>query len=153
MSGVGKTTALTELGRRGYSAVDTDDGRWIHTVNEPLWREPLIDELLTQPRHGALFVQGTVANQGRFYHRFGAVVLLSAPAEVMFERIARRATNPFGKTSAQRHQIARDLAEVEPILRAAATHEIVTIGPVAEIADTLVSIARDQTSMPKPPSA
>ncbi len=67
MSGVGKSTVLDELARRGFSTVDTDDGPWIHTVDgEPLWREPMIDELLQQPRETALFVQGTVANQGRF---------------------------------------------------------------------------------------
>ena len=29
MSGVGKSTALTELARRGYVTVDTDEGPWI----------------------------------------------------------------------------------------------------------------------------
>jgi dephospho-CoA kinase len=32
-------------------------------------------------------------NQGRFYDRFDAVVLLSAPAEVILDRIARRTTH------------------------------------------------------------
>ena len=69
MSGVGKSTALTELKRRGFTAVDTDDGPWIDVVDgEPLWRTPLIDELLSRPRATPLFVQGTVANQGRFYN-------------------------------------------------------------------------------------
>lgn len=82
MSGVGKSTALAGLSRRGFSTVDTDYGPWIHVVDgEPLWREPLVEELLARPRESALFVQGTVANQGRFYHRFDAVVLLSAPID------------------------------------------------------------------------
>lgn len=63
MSGVGKSTVLAELGRRGYATVDTDDNGWIEViVGEPLWREPLIKELLDRPREGPLFVQGTVAN-------------------------------------------------------------------------------------------
>jgi len=39
MSGVGKSTALTELARRGYVTVDTDEGPWIRVFEgEPLWR-------------------------------------------------------------------------------------------------------------------
>jgi len=39
MSGVGKSTALTELARRGYVTVDTDEGPWIQVFEgEPLWR-------------------------------------------------------------------------------------------------------------------
>jgi len=34
-----------------------------------------------------LYLQGCVSNQGKFYDRFDAVVLLSAPAEVILERI------------------------------------------------------------------
>lgn len=65
MSGVGKSTALAELARRGFDTVDTDYGHWIHVVDgEPLWREPLIDELLCRPRIRPLFVQGTVAKSG-----------------------------------------------------------------------------------------
>jgi len=96
---------------------------------------------LTAPRRGPLFVQGTVANQGRFYPRFGTIVLLSAPAEVVFERLRTR-TNPFGKTAEERARIANDIAEIEPLLRAAATHELHTICPLADTADALVAIAR-----------
>lgn len=80
MSGVGKSTALTELARRGYVTVDTDEGPWIEVVDgEPLWREPLIEELLDRPREWPMLIAGTVANWGRFYDRFHAIVLLSAP--------------------------------------------------------------------------
>jgi dephospho-CoA kinase len=143
MSGVGKSAVLVELQRRGFETVDTDDGDWTEVVDgEPLWREGLIDTLLSGPRRGPLFVQGTVANQGGFYHRFHAVVLLSAPTEVLFERIRTRTTNPFGKTAEERTQIANDIAEVEPLLRAAATHELDTTRPLGETADALIAIAR-----------
>ncbi len=80
MSGVGKSTALAELARRGFETVDTDDGDWIEVVDgERLWVEPRIVALLAGRRDGALFVQGTVANQGRFSGQFDAIVLLSAP--------------------------------------------------------------------------
>lgn len=148
MSGVGKSTALAELARRGFATVDTDAGPWIHTAGgEPLWREPLIDALLLRSRDTPLFVAGTVANQGRFYARFDAVVLLSAPTNVVFDRLRRRTNNPFGKTLAQRRQIAADIAEVEPLLREAATHEVDTTCPPSAVVARLIDIARQTEPM------
>jgi dephospho-CoA kinase len=142
MSGVGKSTALAELAQRGFTTVDTDYGPWIHVVDgEPLWRETLISALLDRPRETPLFVQGTVANQGLFYDRFDAVVLLSAPTDVLIDRLTNRTTNPFGKTAAERQRITSDIAEVEPLLRQAATHEIGTDRPLADVVDMLMSIA------------
>ena len=61
MSGVGKSTALAELSRRGYATVDSDCGPWIEVVaGEPLWRESLIEALLEQPRERPLFIQGVL---------------------------------------------------------------------------------------------
>ncbi|MGK2880172.1 MAG: hypothetical protein ACSLE6_05055 [Mycobacterium sp.] len=95
MSGVGKSTALAELARRGFTTVDTDYGPWSHVDDgEPLWREPMIHSLLDRPRSTPLFIQGTVANQGRFYRRFDAIVLLTAPIEVIFDRLDTRTNNP-----------------------------------------------------------
>jgi shikimate kinase len=147
MSGVGKSTALAELARRGFTTVDTDYGPWIHNVEgEPLWREPMIHALLDRPRDTPLFVQGTVANQGHFYSRFGAIVLLSAPIDVIFDRLDTRINNPFGKTPAERRQITEDIAEVDPLLRQAATHEIETNRPISEVVDVLLDIAQQLTS-------
>jgi dephospho-CoA kinase len=143
MSGAGKSTALAELARRGFATIDTDCGPWIHVIDgEPLWREPLIHALLNQPRETPLFVQGTVANQGRFYDRFDAIVLLSAPTEVIFDRLDRRTNNPFGKTQSECERIANDIAEIEPLLRQAATHEINTTRPLTEVVEELVKIAQ-----------
>jgi dephospho-CoA kinase len=143
MSGVGKSTVLGELARRGFDTVDTDYGDWILMVDgEPLWDEALVAALLSTPRDGPLFIQGTVANQGRFYDRFHAVVLLSAPVDVVFERLRTRTTNDFGKTPAERSKIARDIENVEPLLRAGATHELDTTRSVSEVADLLIEISR-----------
>ena len=68
-------------------------------------------------------------NQGSFYDRFDAVVLLSVPREVMLQRIATRSTNPFGKDAHERQRILADLDAVEPLLRATSTVEIVTTTP------------------------
>src|SRR5689334_17840455 len=138
MSGVGKSTALAGLAQRGYATVDTDGGPWIEIIDgEPLWREALIDALLKQQREQPLFVQGTVANQWRFYDRFDAVVLLTAPTDVMLDRVQRRTNNPFGKTAEERDRIRADIEEIEPLLRRSATHEIDTTRPLPEVVDAL----------------
>lgn len=142
MSGVGKSTALQELAARGCDVVDTDEGDWIEIVDgEPLWREDRIDELLRGPRPRPLFVQGTVANQGRFYPAFDDVVLLSAPLDVVLARVADRPLGEFGSSRADRDKIARDLAEVEPLLRAGATHVLDATRPIADVVAGLRTIA------------
>jgi broad-specificity NMP kinase len=148
MSGTGKSTALLELARRGHRVVDTDDVGWSEDLpladgsgSERVWREDQMDALLTEHSNGTLFVSGCVSNQGRFYPRFDAIVLLSAPAQVILERVASRETNDYGKTDAERNLILHHLATVEPLLRAGATAEIDTRRPVDEVADELESIA------------
>ena len=89
-----------------------------------------------------LFTSGYVSNQGRFYDRFDAVVLLSAPAEVMLERIGNRRTNDYGKDPAERELVLADLASVEPRLRATCTHEIDAARPIAEVVETLIAIGQ-----------
>jgi hypothetical protein len=148
MSGAGKSTALVALARRGHRVVDTDYGGWIAEVPslggrtaERLWREDRIEALLGGPHDGALFVSGCVANQRKFYPRFDAVVLLSAPAEVILERVAVRENNDYGKSHVQRDRILHDLASVEPLLRAGATAEIDTRAPLGDVVDALERIA------------
>jgi hypothetical protein len=75
-------------------------------------------------------------DQNALHDRYDAVVLLSAPVDVLLERGAHRA-NRFGSTSEDRAKIASDLAAYEPLLRAGADHEIVTTAPVAEVVSAL----------------
>lgn len=148
MSGTGKSSALAELARRGHRVVDTDYGGWMEELpsadgreTERLWREDRIDALLAQHDDGLLFVSGCVPNQGKFYPRFDAVVLLSAPAEVVLERVGVRDTNDYGKTDTEVDWILQDLAAVEPLLRAGATAEVDTRAPLSEVVDELERIA------------
>jgi dephospho-CoA kinase len=143
MSGTGKSSALAELAQRGFRAVDTDEPGW--TVEDAeggrCWVENRIDELLADDG-STLFVSGTVSNQGRFYDRFDAVVLLSAPAEELLQRIADRSTNDYGKSEDERDLILTHLCEVEPLLRATCTHEVDASLPLADVVDRLVEIGR-----------
>jgi shikimate kinase len=148
MSGTGKSTVLIQLTERGHQIVDADDDGWSQEFptadglsREQLWREDRMDALLAGKPSGSLFVAGCASNQGRFYDRFDAVVLLSVPVEVLLERLASRDTSDFGKDPADRARILQDLAEVEPRLRATATAELVTRRPVGEVVDAIEELA------------
>jgi dephospho-CoA kinase len=150
MSGTGKSSALAELERRGFQTVDMDSPGWSTWVDsaEPyggewLWREDRVTELLAHHHEPSRVVSGCASNQGQFYDRFDAVVLLSAPPDVVVERIARRTTNDYGKRPDERDRILADLAEVEPLLRATCTHELDASRPLAEVVEALAAIVRD----------
>ena len=145
MSGTGKSTALAELARRGHQVIDTDDPGWIVPVRtphgtEPMWDLDRVAALLDRHRAGWLFVSGCVANQRALYDRFDAVVLLSAPVDVILGRVSDRA-NPFGSRPDERTKIASDVATFEPLLRAGVEHEITTTASVAEVVAALEEIA------------
>jgi dephospho-CoA kinase len=143
MSGTGKSTAIAELAARGHRAFDmdyegrsmfADDGEWI-------WNEKAVTELLADDVGDALFICGAASNQGRFYPQFDEVILLSAPKDVIIERLLARSNNPFGKQLEERAKVLADLDEFEPRLRRRATHEIVTTAPVAEVVARILKIA------------
>jgi thymidylate kinase len=143
MSGTGKSTALAELRRRGFEVVDTDEPGWTEWSDADdgyVWREERIASLLARDREQALYVSGTVSNQGRFYPDFDAIVLLSAPAAVLLARIDARTTNDYGKEPAERELVLLHLAEVEPLLRATCTHEIDAARPLDDVVADLVAI-------------
>jgi len=148
MSGTGKSTVLTELARRGHAVLDTDHGGWTSEVRaadgsvDHRWDEHRMTALLGRERAGDLFVSGCVSNQGRFSDRFDAVVLLSAPVDVLLSRLATRTTNGYGKDPAELERVLGDLDAVEPLLRRAATAELDTRRPVAELADAVEALAR-----------
>jgi dephospho-CoA kinase len=147
MSGTGKSTALQILGQRGHRVVDTDTDQWSHWVSSPdgspdwIWREEAINRLLASPQHGHLFVAGCKTNQGKFYHQFDHIALLSAPAEVLLARISARGSNPYGKRPEERALILQYLAEVEPRLRATATIEIDASAPISQVVQQLEALA------------
>jgi len=144
MSGTGKSSVLAELARRGHRTVDTDYDGWSEFTPEfgQLWREDRMDALLDAHTEGALFISGTASNQGKFYSRFNAVVLLSAPLEVILQRVASRKNNDYGKTAEQREEIIGYVRTVEPLLRAGANYEIDTRKPLEQVADELEQISR-----------
>jgi hypothetical protein len=65
-------------------------------------------------------------------------VLLTAPAEILLQRLTARTTNGYGRSAEQRAQILADLADVEPLLRRSADLILVTTEPTPLIADALL---------------
>ena len=146
MSGTGKSTALAELRRHGFEVVDTDEPGWTEWSDEEagyVWREERLAALLERDRDVPLYVSGTVSNQGRFYPHFDAIVLLSAPAEVLLGRVDRRTTNVYGKTREERELILTHIREVAPLLRASCTHELEAGRPVEDVVAELIRIGSD----------
>jgi shikimate kinase len=146
MSGTGKSSVLEKLRLLGFQTVDTDERDWTEWSEADggyVWREERIAELLADDEGPSLYVSGTVSNQGRFYDRFDAVVLMCAPADVLLSRIENRTTNPYGKTAAQRDLVLRHLAEIEPLLRRTCTHEIDATQPLAEVVTQLAELGRE----------
>lgn len=153
MPGTGKSSVLAELAQRGYRVVDTDDPGWreyrayAHPIDELHrgefhWVEDRMSALLESDHADVLFVGGSARNQTKFYDRFDAVVLLTAPTEMLLERVARRTTNDYGKSERDRAEILVDLEEVEPLMRDGCTHEIDATRSLADVVADLVAIAQ-----------
>jgi dephospho-CoA kinase len=138
MSGVGKTTVLDELRSRGYVTVDTDYGDW--QLADGTWDQIRMDKLLAD--HLELIVSGTAENQGRFYDRFDHVVLLSAPVQVLLDRVRLRTNNPYGKSVDQQADIMRFTRTVEPLLRKGSTLELDARRSTSELADAIEQLMK-----------
>ncbi len=151
MSGTGKSSVIQALAERGYKAVDADygwsergpDGDW-------LWREDRIQHLLSTEDSDILFLSGCATNQGKFYPQFDHIILLSAPAAVLFERLAHRTTNTYGKTPDELAQVRRDLETVEPLLRRGAEYEIDTCAPLEQVVESILRIVEPAERSPVP---
>lgn len=137
MSGVGKSALVAELRRRGYEAFDADD----HGFSEPRedgrwgWDADRVAALLATS-DGLLFFAGCSEEQADL--PFDRRVLLTAPREVVVERLRTRTTNPYGGTDAELAQVLSDLDEIEPLLRRTADLVLTTTRPVPELADELL---------------
>lgn len=140
MSGTGKSSLIAELAALGYKAVDTDNG-WCEPQPDgrQRWREDAIQALLDAEDTDVLFVAGCEENQVKFHSQFDHIILLSAPADVLTQRLVTRTSNQFGKSAGEYHQILADLADVEPRLRKVADCEIDTTMPLSEVVPAILT--------------
>ena len=110
MSGVGKSTLVRELRRRGLRAYDADDdgfsepradGRW------GWWVERVADVLKQgEAAPDLVFFAGCSEEQATL--PFDYRVLLTAPAEILVQRLMARTTNAYGRSGEQRAQVLAD---------------------------------------------
>jgi shikimate kinase len=158
MSGTGKSTLIGELAARGYKAVDADADEWSEWVEfigtpglpeapvEPdrdwVWREDRIQSLLSTEDTDILFLSGCAKNMVKFYPHFDHIVLLSAPAAVIVERLATRSNNPYGKHPDEVARVLGLLQTIEPLLRNAAGHEVDTSAPLDEVVATVLRLVQ-----------
>ena len=141
MSGVGKSTLVRELRRRAFRAYDADDdgfceprgdGRWG-------WRVERVADVLEQGEAAPDLVFFAGCSEEQATLPFDYRVLLTAPAEILMQRLMARTTNAYGRSEQQRAQVLADLAEVEPLLRRSADLILVTTEPAPLVADALLS--------------
>lgn len=143
MSGTGKSTVVRALVARGIHAVDADDGLCEPTPDgRQRLREDAVEALLEAARDAPLVLAACEENQVRFQPRFDAIVLLSAPADVLVERLAARTTNPFGSRPGEVERILADLREIEPLLRRVAHREIDATAPLEAVVDAVLAVLR-----------
>jgi len=121
MTGVGKSAVVAELVRRGWAAIDTDDG-WV--VPQPDGRQ-LWDNvrLAVELERDPIVVAGCEENMGELVPQFDFVVLLVAPLEVMRARVLER-SDPWGKTDSEWNLVLADTETVLPLLREIADLEL-----------------------------
>lgn len=144
MSGAGKSSVIQALAMRGLKAIDTDwNPLWERIeADEWVWREDQIQQLLDEEDADVVFVSACVSNQGKFYDRFDRVILLSASDSVTVERLANRTNNTYGKRPDEIAEVLRYKATIEPLLRRAATAEVDTSIPLADVVAKVLEIAR-----------
>lgn len=106
-----------------------------------VWREDRIQRLLSTEDADVLSLGGCAENMGRFLPQFNHVVLLSAPADVIAERLRARTTNSYGKHPDERARVLRLVETVEPLLRRVAGHEIDTRASIEDVVATVLRLA------------
>ncbi|KMJ60040.1 hypothetical protein AB685_04160 [Bacillus sp. LL01] len=120
LSGVGASSALGQLEQEGYNVVDTDYDYVKLVINEGIeervWDENKITQLLAQYKESHLFISGCYSNQGKFYKYFDYVVLLKADLNIMLERINKRTSNHYGKTPKEKEEVLDSFEKVLPLL-------------------------------------
>jgi hypothetical protein len=66
--------------------------------------------------------------------------LLSAPPELVVQRLASRTSNSYGKAPGELDRVLDDIENVEPLLRRVADHEVRTTMPLDEVVTTILRL-------------
>ena len=151
MSATGKTTVTRELLARGHRAVDLDDeawSQWVDASGNPTgakpgkdwaWRADRVRRLLDEETTKPFFASGCAPNMGEFVDRFDEVVLLTAPAAVIRNRLAMRTPGSYGTRPEEVDAVLANLEAVEPLLRRIATREIDTHAALDRVVNEILA--------------
>jgi len=145
MSGTGKSTVIAKFLDRDFKAVDLGEPEWSEygPDGDWVWREDRVQSLLSKEDVDLLFISGCASNQVKFYSQFDHIILLSAPAEVVVERLATRTNNSYGKLPDELSDTLHYLETVEPLLRRTAGHEIKTTVPLDEVITSILHLVEN----------
>lgn len=154
MSATGKSTVITGLSSLSYKAVDLDSEAWSIWVNaaadpaypdnevQPgkdwVWNEPRVLELLSTLDTDLLFLSGCASNMDKFYSYFDHIVLLTAPDDVIIQRLSQRQGTAYGRTDEEVARVLRLKQSIEPLLREGADLEIDTSIPGRSIVELIL---------------
>jgi dephospho-CoA kinase len=140
MSGTGKSSLVRELRRRGLQAFDADDDGF----SEPRphggwgWKCDEVGRLLDAMSNAPLFFFAGCSEEQLLFD-FDVTVLLTAPEDVIAERLRDRKTNIYGKSPAEMQRVLDDLRDVEPLLRQSADLVVETTVPLDQVATALLA--------------
>ncbi|RRD35141.1 hypothetical protein EII31_06990 [Leucobacter sp. OH2974_COT-288] len=129
MSGVGKSTVLSLLRDEHTMCIDLDETNFVEIDFETGERQICVDQLISYMKTISdkdVVIAVCEANQHLVYPMMNKIILLTAPIEVMKERIKVRKNNNYGKTSEDWEKIVRDKIDIEPLLRKGADYVIQT---------------------------
>jgi shikimate kinase len=154
MSGTRKSSVIRELVVRGYPAYDLDTPEWSEWIaadpadvltptqgKDWVWRGDRVRALLSQPEDATLFIGGCAENMGQLFPLIDAVILLSAPATTIMERLRTRCRGSYGSVAEERRRVNDLISKIEPLLRKSADYEIDTRRPVHATVDEILRIA------------
>jgi shikimate kinase len=163
MSGTGKSTLIRELAAVGYKALDLDADEWSEWVEvefsgnptsgespvEPgrdwIWREDRVRDLLSTEDADVLFVSGCAANMVKFYSQFDHIILLTAPADLIVDRLATRINNSYGKSPEELARVLALLQIIEPKLRRVAGHDVDTSAALYQVVAKVLQLVGESS--------
>lgn len=156
MSGTGKSTVILDLQTLGHKAFDLDSDAfsiWVDAEEDPddsdnevapgkdwVWHEQRVRELLSAHTQGTepLFVSGCASNMRKFYPDFDHIILLTAPASTIIQRLQTRQNNTYGRSAEELARVLSLQQTIEPLLRQKADLEIDTSIPGRSTADLIL---------------
>lgn len=143
MSGVGKSTLLDALRQEGHLTVELDEDDWIiydEQAKDYLIQTDQIVHFIQQNQEKHIFFAGTTINQAEIYPYLDYVITLTAPLEVMRERIQNRDRNPFGKSLVEWEKIVADTKTFEQRIMESSDFVLSTEQSLQEVLHTLYQL-------------